>query len=70
MLKAVGNKAKCHRTSLYLLITCGAIGFGSMAPLTPYGGIITGKRATDSLRYNYLLNSNLRGTGGIFSKVK
>jgi len=70
MLKAVGNKAKCHRTSLYLLITCGAIGFDSVAPLTPYGGIITGKRATDSLWYNYLLNSNLRGTGGIFSKVK
>jgi hypothetical protein len=47
--KAVGNKAKYHRLSLHLLITCGDIGFDSVAPLTPYGGIITGKRATDSL---------------------
>ena len=41
-----------------------------MTPLTPYGGTITGKRATDSFWYNYLLDSGLRGMDGIFIKVK
>lgn len=67
ILEVVGDKVNDHCIALHHRITYGGIGFDSVAPLTPYGGIITGKRATDSLWSNYLLNSNLRGGGGIFN---